>query len=314
MEQERGSAGSPGDMGGKITSPSYLKKVLQEQGLAPHRRMGQHFLIDENILQKIIAAARLEPGDHVLDIGAGPGALSLSLARQVSRVLAIEWDSGLAALLRREARRRGLENISVVEGDVRRLDLEETCRAAWGTQLLPPPGDPAGPDPAIKVVANLPYYLTTPLLFKLLRGALPLRHLVLMVQLEVARRIVASPATRDYGVLTLLCQYYTEPQLLFNVSRHVFYPPPAVDSAVIGLRPRAAPPVIVSDETLFWQVVDAAFGQRRKTVLNALEGTADLDREGWRRVLARAGVDPALRGETLSLERFAKISEMLYNK
>lgn len=314
MEQERSSGGRSGEEGGKITSPSYLKKVLQEQGLAPHRRMGQHFLIDENILQKIIAAARLEPGDHVLDIGAGPGALSLSMARQVSRVLAIEWDSGLAALLRREARRRGLENISVVEADVRRLDLEETCRAAWGESLLPPPGDPAGPGPAIKVVANLPYYLTTPLLFKLLRGALPLRHLVLMVQLEVARRIVASPATRDYGVLTLLCQYYTEPQLLFNVSRHVFYPQPAVDSAVIGLQPRAAPPVAVPDETLFWRVVDAAFSQRRKTLLNALEGTASLDREGWRRVLERAGVDPARRGETLSLERFAMISEMLYNK
>ncbi len=293
---------------GKITSPTFLKKILRARGLAPHRRMGQHFLVDENILRKIIAAARLEAGDHVLDIGAGPGALSLAMAEMVSGVLAIEWDEGLAGLLCSEARLRGLDRIDVVQGDIRRLDLAEICRAAWGDHVLE-----AASGTSLKVVANLPYYLTTPLLFKLLRSALPVESLVLMVQLEVARRIVARPGTRDYGVLTLLCRYYTEAELLFNVSRHVFLPPPAVDSAVIRLLRRPAPPVFVRDEKLFWSIIDAAFNKRRKTIVNALEGTASCGREQWREILAQAGLDPTLRGERLTLEQFATISEMFYN-
>ncbi len=308
---------NPGDNGagparqegrGKVTSPTFLKQILQEKGLHPHKRMGQHFLVDENILQKIIAAALLKPRDYVIDIGAGPGALSLSMAEQVAGVISIEWDSGLAGLLQEEAGSRGLENLHVVQGDVRRLDLEKVCRDTWGHQVLQ-----HGAKEAIKVVANLPYYLTTPLLFQLLRGSLPVQLFIVMVQLEVARRIVAQPATRDYGVLTLLCRYYTEAELLFKVSRQVFYPPPAVDSAVVRLVRRPAPPVSVSDETTFWEIIDAAFNKRRKTLLNALEGTASLDRSGWKNVLEQAGLDPTARGETLDLEGFAKISEMFYN-
>ena len=293
---------------GKVTSPSFLKQILQEYGLHPHRRMGQHFLIDENILNKIISSGELVPQDRVLDIGAGPGALSLAMAEKVSGIISIEWDGGLARLLCDEARLRGFDNIRVVEGDVRRLNLVDLCRSTWGENALEP-----GESPFIKVMANLPYYLTTPLLFQLLRSSLGVERIVVMVQLEVARRIVAQPATRDYGVLSLLCRYYTEPELLFKVSRHVFYPPPAVDSAVIRLLRRASPPVSVLDEKFFWALVDAAFNKRRKTIVNALEGLAGLDREQWKKIIEHAGIDPSVRGETLTLERFAKISEMLYN-
>ena len=308
MSRFRDQEPSQGMKRGKVTSPTFLKSILQEYGLHPHRSMGQHFLIDENILKKILSAGMLAPEDRVLDIGSGPGALSLAMAEKVSGVISIEWDSGLAQLLRDEARRRGFGNIRVVEGDVRRLDLEEICRLNWGEDALEPGGKTH-----IKVMANLPYYLTTPLLFQLLRGSLQPERLVMMVQLEVARRIVALPATRDYGVLSLLCGYYTEPELLFKVSRHVFYPPPAVDSAVIRLRRRSAPPVSVRDEAFLWKIIDAAFNKRRKTIVNALDGLAALDREEWKKIIEGAGIAPTVRGETLSLERFAKIAEMFYN-
>ena len=244
----------------KITSPIYLKKILRENNLRPHRNMGQHFLIDENILDKIIAAASPEKDDLVLDIGAGPGAISLAIARKVAGVIAIEWDAGFAALLTGLALEGGVSNLRVVEGDVRRLELEEVCSAHWGADLVAYSG---GRSP-LKVVANLPYYLTTPLLFKLLQGKLPLKLLVLMVQFEVAERILAHPGGKDYGVLSILCRYYTEPRFLFKVSRNVFLPPPAVDSAVVLLHVLPVPPITVLSEEMFWKIVRAVFQKEEK--------------------------------------------------
>ncbi len=288
-----------------LTSPSYLTEELKERGLHPRKRMGQHFLVDDNILQKIISAAEFDRGDRVIDIGSGPGALSLALAKRAAGVIAVEWDRGLAAFLRDQARQRGVSNLRVVEGDVRRLDLERLCREVWGEKHL------AGK--SLKVVANLPYYLTTPLLFQLLQGSLHIELSVLMIQLEVARRILAEPGSKDYGLLSVLCQFYTEPKFLFKVSKKVFYPPPEVDSAVVLLRRLPVPSVSVLDEESFFQVVRAAFLKRRKTLLNALEGLGGLGKRDWENILAGAGISPKLRGESLSLEEFAKISDMFYN-
>lgn len=199
----------------KVTSPAYLAKLLQERGLAPRRSQGQHFLVDENILGRILAGASLEESDYVLDIGAGPGALSLAMAEKVAGVIAVEQDRGLVELLKDQAAIRGLNRLHIVEGDVRRLDLEKICRDRWGRAL-------GQEGRNVKVVANLPYYLTTPLLFQLLQGSLPLKLLVLMVQLEVARRINAEAGQKDYGLLTVLCRYYTNPRFLFKVSPEYF--------------------------------------------------------------------------------------------
>lgn len=272
--------------------------------------MGQNFLVDENILGKIVEAARLVENDLVMDIGAGPGALSLTLAGKVDGVIAVEWDAGLAGLLMKQAREMELHNLRVIEGDVRRLDLEKICSEHWGERLF----NGKGARNRIKVVANLPYYLTTPLLFKLLQGKLEIELLVLMVQLEAARRIQARPGNKIYGILSVLCQYYTRPNLLFKVTPNVFYPPPEVDSAVVLLEVLPEDPFNVLDEDIFWQIVRASFQKRRKTILNALDGVGQLEKRDWKKLLTETGIAPVRRGETLSLKEFANLSNMFYNK
>ena len=307
-------AGAALDAEAKVTSPSALRQMLRARGLHPRRSQGQHFLVDENILNKIIQAAALTKDDTVIDIGAGPGALSLAMSKQVAAVIAIEQDRGLAAFLREQKALRGLTNMTVIEGDVRRLDLEslwdggqtEEDGAAFPVE--------AETKQTVKVVANLPYYLTTPLLFKLLQGYGRPALLVLMVQFEVARRILADPGSKDYGTVSVLCQYYCQGKLLFKVSRHVFYPRPEVDSAVILLETLPQPSVSVPDEALFWEIVRGAFQQRRKTILNALTGVGKAGREEWEQMLGQAGILSARRGETLALSEFAKLAEILYNK
>lgn len=287
----------------KITSPAHLKRILKERNLHPRLGMGQHFLIDENILHKILAAAKLEKNDHVLDLGAGPGALSLLLAEKVAGVVAVEWDKGLATFLREQACSRGYSNLHVIEGDLRRLNLHQICRHLWGTAIDP-----------VKIVANLPYYLTTPLLFKLLQEEkLQIKLLVLMVQLEVARRILAKPGGKDYGTLSILCHYYTDPQFLFKVSRNVFYPRPAVDSAVVLLDTLPGPSCQVQDEEFFWKIIRAVFQKRRKTLPNALEGLGHFSKDDWRRLLLQLGISPLARGEDLAPGEFAKVANMFYN-
>ena len=292
----------------KVTSAAYLKNILRENNLRPNRALGQHFLVDENILGKIISAAGLTKSDLVIDIGAGPGALSVAMAEKAGAIIAVEWDKGLAALLRQQAQARGLENIYVVEGDIRRLDLDKICREKQ--EKISAGGPVTG---ETKVVANLPYYLITPLLFKLLQGKLAISQLVVMVQLEVARRMLALPGGKDYGLLSVLCRYYSSPRFLFKVSRHVFLPSPEVDSAVVSLDIYDERPLTVRDEDFFWDIVRAAFHKRRKTILNALNGLAGLGKDDWKEILHRCQISPMRRGETLSPEEFAKLSGMFYN-
>jgi 16S rRNA (adenine1518-N6/adenine1519-N6)-dimethyltransferase len=293
---------------GKVTSPHYLQKILREKNLRPRRSMGQHFLIDGNILEKIVVAAELTKDDLVIDIGAGPGALSFFLSEKAAGVIAVEWDSGLVGLLKEQTRLRRIDNLTVVEGDVRRMDLYKLSREHWGEKFSG--GKENRP---VKIVANLPYYLVTPLLFQLLQGRLPLKLLVLMVQFEVAERMIAAPGGKDYGLLSILCQYYTKPRLLFKVSRHVFYPPPKVGSAVVSLEPLPTPAENIRNEEAFWQIVRAAFQKRRKTILNALDGVGNCGKGDWEKFLLEKGISPRRRGETLTLREFANLSEMFYN-
>ncbi|MGI6307438.1 MAG: 16S rRNA (adenine(1518)-N(6)/adenine(1519)-N(6))-dimethyltransferase RsmA [Dethiobacteria bacterium] len=293
---------------GKVTSPLYLQKILREKNLRPRRSMGQHFLIDGNILEKIVVAAELTKDDLVIDIGAGPGALSFFLSEKAAGVIAVEWDSGLVGLLKEQTRLRRIDNLTVVEGDVRRMDLYKLSREHWGEKFSG--GKENRP---VKIVANLPYYLVTPLLFQLLQGRLPLKLLVLMVQFEVAERMIAAPGGKDYGLLSILCQYYTKPRLLFKVSRHVFYPPPKVGSAVVSLEPLPTPAENIRNEEAFWQIVRAAFQKRRKTILNALDGVGNCGKGDWEKFLLEKGISPRRRGETLTLREFANLSEMFYN-
>ncbi len=247
------------------------------------RHLGQHFLIDRSVMNRIVEAASLTSEDLVVEIGPGPGELTRMLAKNVRKVIAIELDERLYGRLKGQL--DGYGNVELVLGDA--LDYPyETL-------------------PEFTVVANIPYYITTPLLFRLIASKENLRSLTLTVQKEVAERIVASPGGKDYGVLSLMVQYHAVPDLLFFVSRKAFRPQPEVDSAVIRIQIRQEPAVAVKDEKMFFQIIKTAFSQRRKMLSNSLASIRS-DPKEW---LKEAGIDPARRPETLSIQEFARLSD-----
>lgn len=269
--------------------------VLKRHGFRFKKKWGQNFILDKNLLKKIVLAAGIKPGESVVEIGPGAGSLTRILAEEKARVLAVEIDRELIPVL--EENLRGYE-VQIILGDVLKLDLDRLTQEN-------------GMDWPYKVVANLPYYITTPVLFYLLENAVHLNKMVLMVQWEVAQRLTASPGTKDYGALTLAVQYHTECQVLFKVPRHLFNPVPEVDSAVIALEKRKNPAVNTPNDALMFRIIKAAFGQRRKTLLNALCSLSDAnDREEISFILAKAGINTQRRGETLSLEEFSKLADV----
>lgn len=281
----------------QMTNPSFVKKIMKERGFNTKKRFGQNFLIDQNIVQKIVTSADLQGNEWVLEIGPGMGALTTLMAQGAQQVVALEIDRDLVAILGELIQH---PQVKIVEGDALTLDWDEVLRGA-GWQ-----GEP------LKLVANLPYYLTTPLIMKALESSLPFVNLVVMVQREVADRILANHASKDYGVLSLAVQYYTEPSLVLKVPRTVFYPAPNVDSAVIHLKTR--PPQVGVPRDALFQVIRASFQQRRKTVRNALKPLAHqwgLTAEDLDQALARAHIEPAIRGECLSLEDFDGLTREL---
>lgn len=255
----------------------------------PRKRLGQHFLIDPNIVRKIVALADLRPDETVLEIGPGRGILTRALCAQARSVVAIELDRKLGAYL------------AEALADCRNLDLRLGDALEFIYETLPE---------GTVVVANLPYQVSSPLLFKLLAARERLDRMVLMLQTEVARRLVAKPGTSEYGILSVLTQYRTEPSLAFRVSPSCFRPPPEVGSAVVRLAMRTRGAVPVEDEARFVRTVRAAFAHRRKTLANSLRDEG-LPPDEVAHALARAGIDASRRAETLSLPEFAAVSDAL---
>ena len=262
--------------------------ILKTFNLRADKRLGQNFLVDEQIVNQIIAAAELAAEDTVLEVGPGIGTLTQALAETGAHVVAVELDRRLLPVLGKTL--AGYDNIEIINEDILRLDIRK-----------------AVPQENFKVVANLPYYITTPIIFNLLEQKLPMERLVAMVQKEVAERMVAKPGGKDYGALSVAIQYYTEPAIAFMVPPASFVPPPSVDSAVIVCKRRQEPPVQIVDEKLFFRVVKASFSVRRKMLSNALKNMG-IDSEQAADWLTLAGIDGKRRGETLSLEEFAALT------
>ena len=248
-------------------------------------RLGQNFLYDRSILEKIVSAADLTRDDTVVEIGPGPGTLTRVLSRNVKRVIAIELDERLCGKLGSEL--SDLANVELIRGDALKFPFEQIGN--------------------FKVVANIPYYITTPVIFRLLEARQSLSTMTLTVQKEVAERVIASPGGKDYGVLSIMVQYLAEAELKFVIPREAFRPVPKVDSAVLHMKILDRPPVNVLDENTFHRVVRAAFSQRRKTLSNALKSFG----EGMREKIIASGIDPGRRPETLSMEEFARLADSL---
>lgn len=273
----------------KIASRQVTTHILKAFGLHMSKKLGQNFLIDAGIVQGIVDAAQIHLGDHVLEIGPGIGTLTQGLAEAGADVTAVELDKKLPAVLAETL--KAYDRVRIVPGDILKVDIPALM----------------GQEP-FKVVANLPYYITTPILMTLLERRLPITMMVTMVQKEVAERMTARPGSRSYGALSVAVQYYTEPEIVLNVPPRSFIPAPEVDSVVIACRVRSVPAVKVSEEKLFFRVVRAAFGQRRKTLANALRG-GGFPKEQVRAAMERAQMDPQRRGETLSLEEFGRLAD-----
>ena len=279
-----------------------IRNVLREHGIRLRKRWGQNFLKDEEVLKEIVRAAGLNKDDLVLEIGAGTGVLTEKLAESSFRVIAVELDEGLCGILRE--RLANFDNVTIVQDDILKVDL----RGVLKTFNLQP-----STFNSIKAIGNLPYYLTTPIIFHLLKQKSLLSLLIIMVQREVAERLAAVPGGKDYGVLTLACQYHAEVEVIARVGRESFFPPPKVDSALVRLRILKEPRVKVEDKELLFSLIKSSFGQRRKTLENALLSGRylSLKRKELRQAFEEAEIEGKRRGETLSLEEFARLSNIL---
>jgi len=272
------------------------KKILQKHGLRPKKKFGQNFLINEEIMERILEAAELVPDDLVVEIGPGLGGLTQQLAQRAGGLLAIEIDEQLVSVL--EQVLAVYPNVKLIRGDILKLDLDREVKQFFPNVKFP-----------YKIVANLPYYITTPIVMGLLEQKKQISSMVLMVQKEVGERMQASPGTKAYGSLSIAVQYYADIKLIQRVPPSSFRPAPEVDSVVIKLEMRATPKVEPRDEQLFFQVVRGAFAQRRKTLVNSLSNTFPKIHKGELvSILGRLNIDPNVRGEQLSLEQFCAIA------
>lgn len=278
------------------------KDLLRKYNLRPKKRFGQNFLVDERIVQGILAAAQLTPEDTVVEIGPGLGSLTVHLVQRAGQVLAVEVDRNLIPPLKEKL--APYPGFKLLEQDILKVDLDQAVSEAFGNIKEP-----------YKVVANLPYYITTPILMRLLEEGYQISTMILMMQREVGERIRALPGTKEYGALSVAVQYYAEPELVIKVPPSSFKPAPEVESVVMKLTTRKVPAVLPQDEKLFFQVVRAAFGQRRKTLANGLAGVFT----GWPKskiaeLLDSVNIDPGVRGEQLGLVEFAKIADAFYQE
>ncbi|MDY3918338.1 MAG: 16S rRNA (adenine(1518)-N(6)/adenine(1519)-N(6))-dimethyltransferase RsmA [Candidatus Limivivens sp.] len=282
----------------KLSNPQKTIEVLKKYQFNFQKKFGQNFLIDAHVLDKIIAAAEITKDDFVLEIGPGIGTMTQYLAEAAREVVAVEIDKNLIPILADTL--SAYDNVQVINEDVLKLNLAELAQERNG-------GRP------IKVVANLPYYITTPIIMGLFEGGVPIESITVMVQKEVAMRMQAGPGSKDYGALSLAVQYYAKPYLAANVPQNCFMPRPNVGSAVIRLTRYEKPPVEVKDEKLMFALIRASFNQRRKTLQNGLNNSSELSftKEQVAEALEKLGVSPSVRGEALTLEQFAKLADLL---
>lgn len=282
----------------KLSNPQRMIEVIKKYEFCFQKKFGQNFLIDGHVLDKIIAGAGVTKDDMVLEIGPGIGTMTQYLAEAAGKVVAVEIDRNLLPILQETLADYG--NVKVIHADVLSLDLEKLVQEENG-------GRP------IKVVANLPYYITTPIIMALFEQHVPLANVTVMVQKEVAARMKSGPGSKDYGALSLAVQYYAEPYIVANVPCNCFMPRPNVDSAVIRLTRYEEPPVQVKDEKMLFKIIRASFNQRRKTLQNGLNNSSELNftKDQIAAAIAEAGFSPSVRGEALTLEQFAKLTDIL---
>lgn len=281
----------------RLYSPSQVREVLDRHGFTFSKGLGQNFLIDGNIVRKIVRSADIGKDDYVLEIGPGMGTLTEELALNAKKVIALEIDERLRPVLAETL--EPYDNVEVIYGDVLKLPLREIIEDKCGGQ-------------PVKVVANLPYYVTTPIIGRLIEENLPLKSISVMVQKEVADRMVAKPHTKDYGSLTLFVGFYTEPQIMMKVPKTVFMPQPKIDSSVIRLNVKEDLPDTNRDS--YFKLVRAAFSKRRKTLINALSTYGlEADKEEIREALRRAGIEETVRGEDLHMDDYIRLARELPN-
>ena len=281
-----------------LGNPQETIAVLQRYGFNFQKKYGQNFLIDTHVLDKIIGAAQIGPDDFVLEIGPGIGTMTQYLAEAAREVVAVEIDTKLIPILQDTLKE--YDNVTVLNEDILKMDIRKIAEEKNG-------GKP------IKVVANLPYYITTPIIMGLFESEVPLDSITVMVQKEVADRMQVGPGTKDYGALSLAVQYYAEPYIVANVPPNCFIPRPAVGSAVIRLTRYQEKPVKVNDASFMFKIIRASFNQRRKTLQNGLYNSSELriPKEKTVAALEEMGLTPTIRGEKLSLEEFAQLSDIL---
>lgn len=282
-----------------LGNPTSTIAILQKYQFNFQKKYGQNFLIDSNILEKIIAAAGVNQNDCVLEIGPGIGTMTQYLCENAREVVAVEIDKKLIPILEQDTL-SSYDNITIINEDILKVDINAIVQEKNN-------GNP------IKVVANLPYYITTPIIMGLFESRVPLDSITIMVQKEVAERMQVGPGTKDYGALSLAVQYYAKPEVMLTVPASCFMPRPNVDSAVIKLTSHDKLPVTVSDEKRMFDIIRASFNQRRKTLVNGLGNAAGLNikKEQVLSALEKMGLSPTMRGEALTLGEFAELTELL---
>ena len=282
----------------KLYAPSTIKDIKERYGFKLSKNLGQNFLTDKNIIDRIIESAEIGPDDLVIEIGPGIGVITREAAETARKVIAVEIDKNLIPILKETL--SDVDNVEIVNQDILKTDVN---------QMVENQGDSVS---GVKIIGNLPYYITTPIIMKLLEDGVKANSITVMMQKEVADRIKAFPGSKAYGALSVAVQYYCTVEAVVNVPKEVFVPQPKVDSTVLRLNIREEAPVKLLNREIFFRCVKAGFGQRRKTLLNSLMGIEGITKEGVKAALEAAGIDPSRRAETLDLEEFAKLSNEVY--
>lgn len=281
----------------KLTSPSKVKNIMRKHNVRFSKSLGQNFIIDEFVIDDIIEKSNINSEDCILEIGPGIGVLTQALAEKAKKVLAVELDNKLIPVLNETL--EDYDNVDIIHNDILKVDINKEIKERFGQ--------------SVKVVANLPYYITTPIIMRLLEEKINVNEIIVMVQKEVAERMISSPGVKAYGSLSVAVQYYCDATIVLDVPRENFLPAPNVDSAVIKLSLRDEPIVDLIDEDYFFKVIKGAFALRRKTLVNSLsKSQISLDKDLVKNVLIKIGFDTRIRGEKLTIEDFAKLSNELY--